>query len=166
MLKQKQTYQDYQEFEDIPEYQEYQAIPEDEIETVYLYAYTEDPEQSPLWNRVLLNRDQVTALCMGVLALALIVRLCFIPNTPAYTIKTITVPVQFSMQKLQASVALIPTGTKTSPATYAHGILTIYNGSFLTEQIPAGFLVSTQSGIEIATDQAVIIPQIILPPMA
>ncbi len=155
MLKQEHN---YQEFEDASVCRGYQALPEDEIETVYLYAYTDDPEKPPFWNRVSFEKDQLVACLIGVLALALIVGLCFIPNTPAYTIKTITVPAQFTTQELQASIALVPTGAKTDPATSAHGMLTVYNGSFLTEQIPAGFLVSTSGRIEIATDQAVIVP--------
>ncbi len=149
-----QQEQDYQDCADIPTYQGYQAIPEDEIETVYLYAYTEDPEKRFSW-----NKDQLVACCMGVLALALIVGLCFIPNTPSYTIQMLTLPAQFlPVQHVQASIAVVPTGLKQYPATSAHGVLTIYNGSFLTEQLPAEFLLTTQNGIEVAIDQAVIVP--------
>ncbi len=70
----KEDNQEYQEFEDSPAYQGDQAIPEDEIETVYLYAYTDDPEKrfpgTGISGRVL----------HGGLALALIVGLVLHPQ--------------------------------------------------------------------------------------
>ncbi len=158
MLRQKQAYdQEFEDFEDIPPYQDDQAIPENEIKTVYLYAYTEDPEKGFVW-----STDRVISGLTVFLAFVLLVGLCLtglvFPSTSSYAVKTISIPAQFVTQDLQATVTLVPTGSKTDPATYAHGTLTIYNASFLNQSLPAGFVLRTQSGIAIMTDVAVTIP--------
>jgi hypothetical protein len=68
------------------------------------------------------------------------------------------VPAHFTLTALQVNVAIIPTGKHTYAATQATGTLTIYNGSFLTQQLPAHFILTTTDGIEVATDQTVMIP--------
>lgn len=122
---------------------------EDEIQT--LYVYLDDPDQ-PHW-----NKEQVIAACMGVLALALILALCFIPTGVTYQIQTITVPASFQTLHFTAERAIVPTGKENHPAIAASGILTIYNGSVFPQQLPAHFIVSTQSGTEVETDTAVTI---------
>jgi len=52
-----------------------------------------------------------------------------------------------------AKVAVIPTGIRTYPATVAHGVLTITNGSIIGQYIPAGFTIGN-----VATDKAVYVP--------
>ena len=47
---------------------------------------------------------------------------------------------------------------KTYPATYANGVLTVYNGSFLTERIPQGLILTASNGVEVTTDESVIVP--------
>lgn len=134
------------------------VIPEEEMETVYLYVYDEDPEHR--WKQI---RDWLKqhwhTLLMQVLALGMLSGFCLVPGTPIYTLQTLTLPARLlPVQVYQATVKIEATGTKTLPATPARGMLTIYNGSFLTEQLPAGFIVTTRAGVEIATDSPVAIP--------
>ncbi len=133
--------------------------PEEEMETVHLYWYAEQPKQS-------LSR-QAKEIIIACLELALllvgIVALCLIPNTPAWTVTTITVPAQFIPRQWMVTVAIVPTGIQQYPATNATGTLTIYNGSAFTQQLPAHFLVTTANGLEVATDQTVLIAPAIPP---
>lgn len=99
-----------------------------------------------------------------LLALLLLAIFCTAESSPAYAIRTITVPaILLPVQTIVASAAIVPTGVRTIPATRARGWLTIYNGSILQETLPAGFIVTSTHGIEIATDQAVTIPPANLP---
>lgn len=141
--------------------QDCQDIPEDEIETRYLYIYDEDPEQRRCPK---LDGGRIGNRCMQLLALVLLAGFCVVQGPPIYQIQTVTVPAQFlPVMRLAASAAIVATGSKTIPATHARGTLTIYNGSILQQLLPAGFLVATPGGIEIATDQAVVIPAADLP---
>ena len=154
-------YEDYEGEDDLPDSEDYQgydplyAFPEDEMETVHVYGFREQP---PFW-----NKDRITAAMMGFFALALILAFCFIPSGQSYTLQTISVPAQFSMQQFKAVIAIQPTGKKEYPATKAEGTLTIYNGSFLVQQLPAGLIVTASNGQEFAIDQAVTIPAADLP---
>ena len=56
-------------------------------------------------------------------------------------------------QVFRATTNIIPTGVKTYPATYAHGVLTFTNGSIIGQSIPAHFTIDG-----VATDQAVYVP--------
>ncbi len=124
------------------------------VETLHVYVYQEKPQKPRWW-----NKDRVVTLLVGLMTLTGMIALCCIPTTPLSTVKTLAVPAHFlPVQNYSATVAIIPTGKKTYPATKATGTLTIYNGSFLTQQLPAGFLLTTQSGIEIQTDTTVLIP--------
>jgi hypothetical protein len=144
MLEQEQRYQGY---EDLPG-----NDLEEMIETRYLYIYDGDPEK-PRW-----NKDQITAAIMGFLALAMIVGACFIPTGQSYSIQTISVPAIFHPVELKASADIMPTGIQNYPASRAKGVLTVYNASFLTQFLQAGFILSTHDGIEVMTDETVTIP--------
>ncbi len=61
------------------------------------------------------------------------------------------------LQTFSATEPIIPTGVKTYPATTAHGILTLTNGSVITEQLPAGMIFSGKKS-EVETDEAVTVP--------
>lgn len=129
---------------------------EDEpLQTMHLYVYAEEPEKPVYW-----NRDRIVTLVVGLLTLTLLVGLCFVPSEPSYTTQTLTVPAYFQTHAWQASVAILPTGKQAIPATPARGILTLYNGSIFTQQVPANFLVTTANGFAVATDQAVSIPPV------
>jgi hypothetical protein len=53
---------------------------------------------------------------------------------------------------------IVPTGIKTYPATTAHGVLTITNGSVIAQELPAGLIFTTNRGIQIVTDSSVFVP--------
>jgi hypothetical protein len=145
-------------FDDMPTNQDedqWEEIPEEEMHTVHVYVYE---DHSSWW-----TKDRCVTLAMGLLALALIVGLCCLPSGPSYQLQTLRLPAHFSTVTLKTSVPLIPTGKQVYPATRATGTLTIYNGSLFTEQLPAHFVVTTASGVEVATSQAVVIPGANLP---
>lgn len=128
---------------------------DDELETLHVYLVPEKQKKPRYPGQ---TRDSIFGCTALAVCLACIVALCLIPNPPVYTVSTITVPARISPLEIRASVVITPTGKQSYPATQASGLLTIYNGSFLTEQLPAGFLLTTSSGLEVATDQAVTIP--------
>ncbi len=145
----------YDSGEDRPGNNPYQDDEEGEIETLYVYTY--DPEE-PLFRFPVWNKDQIIAAIMGVLALAMLVGLCFLPDGQTYTITTMSVPAHLHTLELKASADIIPTGKKEDPATRATGTLKMYNGSFLSQQLPAHFILTASNGVEVATDQTVMIP--------
>jgi hypothetical protein len=154
-------YPDYQGYEDLPGNDEYQEYAEDEIETLYLYAY--DPEK-PFWHIPRWNKDQWIAAMMGVFVLAMGVGLCiFLPMGQAYSIQTVTVQVNFHTQAFVSDITIVPTGIQHYPALQASGKLTIYNGSILSQQLPSGFILTAQDGTEVATNAAITIPGANLP---
>ena len=57
-----------------------------------------------------------------------------------------------------APITVIATGTTAYPATEAHGVLTITNGSIIAQQLPRGLILTASSGAEVTTDQAVFVP--------
>lgn len=149
--------------------QGYQPEPEDEeMETVYVYMTTEPPEpeeeqQSPQPESPI-QWAQVQQWLVGCLAVLMLAGLCLLPERPVYVTRTISVPaIPLPLVQLTTSVTIVPTGVSTIPAHQAQGTLTIYNGSILQEALPAGFIVTTHSGVEIATDQAVVVPAANLP---
>lgn len=139
-----------------------QNIPEDnEIETVYLYVYKDDPEKKPWsnWKFPHFNAAKIVNRFMQVVAIALLSGFVLVPDMPHYQVYSVTLKAIFlPLQHLQATTAIIPTGHKTIPATKAHGYLTFYNGSAFTQSLQAGFILTTQDGTEVSTDYAVTIP--------
>jgi hypothetical protein len=127
--------------------------PEEEMETVHLYWYAEQPKR-PLSHQA---KEIIIACLELALLLCGIVALCLIPNTPAWTVTAITVPAHFIPRQWTVTVAIVPTGIQHYPATRARGTLIVYNGSAFTQQLPARFLVTTANGLEIETDQVVLI---------
>lgn len=147
MLQQEQRYE-----------QDYDEIPESEIETRYVYIFDEDPEQRR-WKWPTFDRSRLGNLFMQALALVLLAGFCTVQGQPNYHIQTITVPaLLLPVQHFSASAPIVATGVKSIPATRARGWLTITNGSSLIETIPAGFMVESASGAQIATDQSVTVP--------
>ena len=140
--------------------QGYQPAPEDEeMETVYVYMTTEPPEPEEQQPEPPIQWAQVQQWLLGCLAVLMLSGMCLLPERPVYVTRTISVPaIPLPLVLLTTSVTIIPTGVTTIPAHQAHGTLTIYNGSILQEALPAGFIVTTHSGVEIATDQAVVVP--------
>lgn len=158
-----QEQQDYQSF-----FSEDEEIPEEEIETVYFRVYSDDPDtrfwQKIQWPKFPKSASHMILICMQMIAVAMLSGVAFIPGMLSYTPQTITVPaILLPLQQFKASVDIIPTGIHNYPATRAKGTLTLYNGSSLTEQLPTGFIVTTSTNIEIATDASVLIPGAHLP---
>lgn len=77
---------------------------------------------------------------------------------PTYEQKTLTIPAHFFTQMFSTTVKIIPTGTKTYPVTHAQGILTLTNGSVISEELPSGLIFTSTNGVEVQTDAAVAIP--------
>ncbi|MGH2478461.1 MAG: baseplate J/gp47 family protein [Ktedonobacteraceae bacterium] len=129
---------------------------EDEMEIIHVYMLREPlPDEQQSGNRW----ATILHWIMGCLAVLLLSGFCLIPDSPVLVTRTISVPViPLPLVQLTARVSIVPTGVSTIPALQARGTLTIYNGSILQEALPAGFIVTTHNGIEIATDQAVIVP--------
>jgi hypothetical protein len=132
---------------------------EDEMETVHLYVY-EEPPRKPFC--VTLNR--LVQWLVQLLAIGMLGAFCLIPPAPAYAVKVIRVPAHFLLvQVFRAHSPIVPTGKIDYAATHAHGTLTVYNGLSVIQQLPAGVIVLTRDGAEIATDQSVLIPAANLP---
>jgi hypothetical protein len=123
---------------------------ENEIETVHLYVVREN-EPKPYTLPPLL----CALLCLlGIAALTL-----YSAQHPYYEHQRLTVPAELLPPKTFRAVApIIPTGIKTYPATTAHGILTVTNGSVIAQTLPAGLTFISNTGITVITDEAVFVP--------
>jgi hypothetical protein len=113
-------------------------------ETIHLYVVR---EEAP--------KPSFAPIVLSVLALLLVavVSVAF-PYQQPVTRAVIRVPaVLLPIRTFTATVAVIPTGVKVYPATTAHGVLTITNGSIIGQSIPAGFSVQG-----VVTDYAVYVP--------
>ncbi len=157
MIEHESKQDEYQE-------QEYQGIPQDDIEEIHVYMWKKEPHQPFLSNWRQWDTSRFVHALVQLLALSMLAFFWLIPGQAIYTTQIMTVPALFlPVQQVRASVAITPTGNKTIQAVKAHGILTIYNGSFIAQQLPANFVLSTANGREVATDQAVVIPGANLP---
>ena len=123
---------------------------EDQIETLHLYVVREEPKRPytflPLF---------FALLCLtGLAAFTL-----YSGEHPLYEHKTLTLPAVFlPLQTFTARVVSYPTGVRTYPATKASGILTVTNGSVISQELPAGIILTGNAGIEIVTDTSVFVP--------
>src|SRR5947209_4872910 len=122
---------------------------EEPIEIMHVY-YEREKETKP---------SVFLPLFAAFLCLAAIVGVTiYSAMNPTYERETLTLPATFlPLQTFNATEQIIPTGVKSYPATTAHGILTLTNGSVITEQLPAGMIFSGQE-TEVQTDAAVIVP--------
>jgi hypothetical protein len=113
-------------------------------ETIHLYVVREK-EPTP----------SVLPIVLSALFLAVLFTFCaLVPYQQPVTRAVIRVPaVLLPVRTFSAAVAIIPTGVKVYPATIAHGVLTITNGSIIGQSIPAGFTVQG-----VTTDNAVYVP--------
>lgn len=122
---------------------------EEKVETIHLYVVREEkprPSTAPI------------VLSLMVLILLIILGVAFPYRVPLER-KTIRLPVVFlPLQTFTTSSAIVPTGIKTNPATKAEGILTITNGSVVSQTLPSGIIFSTQTGIEVETKTSVFVP--------
>jgi hypothetical protein len=127
-----------------------QTVDEQPLETIHLYVVREE-ETRPSGR---------LPIILSLICLLVIVGIClFSPNYPTYEHKTIQVPAIFlPMNFFTTQQRIIPTGIKTYPPTTAHGTLTVYNGSILSERIPQGMIFSTGNSVEVITNASVSIP--------
>lgn len=106
-------------------------------------------------------RPPLLSIFLSVLALSVFGTFgALSPNQQPVARAVIRVPaVPLVVKTFTAQIAIIPTGIKVYPATTAHGVLTITNGSVISQTIPAGFKFLTNRGIEVITDSSVFVPQ-------
>lgn len=125
-------------------------IVDEPIETVHLYVVREK-EKKPF---------TFLPLCAAVLCLAFMVGVIIYSGYhPAYERETRVLTAHFlPLQTFSAAQRVVPTGVKTYPATFAHGALTISNGSIISQEIPKGFTVIASNGVQAATNQALFVP--------
>src|SRR5947209_4803429 len=127
-----------------------ETLEEPPVETIHLYVVREEAKRPftvvPLFFAV---------LCLvGIAALTI-----YSAKHPYYEHQTLRIPVQFlPIQHFGTTVSLIPTGIKTYPATQAHGMLTLTNGSVLSEELPKGIIFTGKDGAEVVTQAQVYIP--------
>lgn len=116
---------------------------DDQPETIHLYVVKEEVKPS------------LFPIIISVLALFILAALCtLLPYQHPVMRTTIRVPaVPLYVKDFHVSVQIVPTGIKKCPATTAHGVLTITNGSIIGLSIPAGFTVQG-----VVTDTAVYVP--------
>src|SRR6266566_946990 len=117
---------------------------DEQPETIHVYVVREEAARPPL-----------LPIFLSVIALSALVAVCALtPYQQPVTRLTIRVPaVLLPLKTFTANTAIIPTGVKVYPATTAHGVLTITNGSVIAQVIPAGFRVQN-----VTTDRAVYVP--------
>lgn len=126
-----------------------QTVDEEPLETIHLYVVREEAA-----------RPSLLPVFLAVLTLLVLISVCvFSPNQQPEEHKTIRIPAVFLPLKVfTASVSINPTGIKTYPATNAHGILTVTNGSVVSSVLPQGLIFTTGGGIEVVTLSSVFVP--------
>ncbi len=124
-------------------------VDDEPTETLHIYLVRE-PAPTP----------SLLPLVLSVFALSLLIAVTVLSAAPQpVTRDEIRVPAVLSaVRTFTATAPVIPTGVRTFPATTAHGVLTITNGSIISQTLPAGFLFMTTSGVSVVTDAAVYVP--------
>lgn len=118
-------------------------------ETIHLYIVREEAQ-----------KPQLLPIFLSAFALSLLLIFCVFSSYQQPEIRrTMRIPAVFlPLQTFTTTVAIIPTGIKTYPATIANGILTITNGSVIGAELPKGFFFATSNGTEISTDSSTYVP--------
>ncbi len=123
---------------------------EDEpMEAVHLYGMREAAARSSVWPAML-----------SFFTLALLI---FLGTTTTYTQPltrlALRVPaVPLSTRTFSAPITIISSGAKTYPARVVYGTLSRRHRSIIAQTIPAGFVVTAQHGVQVATDAVVYVP--------
>lgn len=119
------------------------------METIHLYVVREGE-----------NKPSLAPVILSVLALSFLIAIGILtPYQQPQERNVIRVPAIFlPLKTFTNSVHVYPTGIQTYPATTAHGLLTITNGSILTEALPKGMILTGRDGVEVITDAAVFVP--------
>ncbi len=125
-------------------------VVDDEAETIHLYVVREE-EKRPY--------TAFPIFCALLCLVSIVVVTLYSAEHPYYEHERLTVPATFLPLKVfKADVPIIPTGVKTYPATYAHGVLTITNGSVVSQELPAGLIFTGNPGTSVITDSSVFVP--------
>src|SRR6266700_1746595 len=113
-------------------------------ETIHLYVVREE-EPKP----------SVFPIVLSALSLTVLLAFCVLTSYRQPEVRAvIRVPaVLLPIQTFNVSLAIIPTGVKIYPATTAHGILTITNGSIISETLPKGMYIGA-----VVLDYSVFVP--------
>ena len=123
---------------------------EEPMETIHLYVVREE-EKRPY--------SLLPLFCAFLCLVAMAALTWYSGEHPLYEHETLRVPaVLLPLKTFTTSIIVIPTGVKTYPATNATGILTITNGSILSEELPKGMIFTGNDGAEVATDTAAFVP--------
>lgn len=117
---------------------------DDTPETLHIYVVRDE-----------VRRPQLYPIFLSVLALASLVALSGLSSyQQPVTRAVIRVPaVLLSLKTFTANITIIPTGVKVYSATTAHGVLTITNGSVISQTVPQGFRLGN-----VITDTSVFVP--------
>ncbi len=119
------------------------------VETLHIYVVREAAPKPSLLPIVLSVSAFLILVVVGVLS----------PTQQPVTRAVIRVPaVLLPSRTFTTQTPVIPTGVHTYPATTAHGVLAITNGSVISQTLPAGLIFITNSSVSVATDQAVFVP--------
>jgi hypothetical protein len=126
-----------------------QTVDDQPLETIHLYVVREGQK-----------RPSLIPVIISFFALSLLFAFCiFIPYRQPELRKTLRIPaVPLPLTTFSVTEPVMATGIKTYPATVAHGILTLTNGSVIGQEIPAGLIFSGRDGQGVATDAAVFVP--------
>lgn len=132
-------------------------VQEEPIERIHLYVVPEEEyEEEYVESRRPPNIPRILSRLLGLLCLSF---LFTIPSGQDISPMPLTVPLEWlPLQTFHASVIIQPTGVRVEPATNARGMLTVYNGSFLVQQLPRGFIVESSNNVQLVTDASVTIP--------
>lgn len=115
------------------------------VETIHLYVVRQQPKKP---------YTLLPLLCAFLCLLGIAAITFYSAAHPYYEHQQLTVPaVALPPKVFTAQAPIVPTGSKTYPATYADGFLTFSNGSVIGQSIPASFTVDGA-----ATDRAVYVP--------
>lgn len=119
------------------------------LETIHLYVVREGQ-----------TRPSLLLVLISIVALSLLLAIgILVPYEQPEQRASIRVPAALlPLTSFMTSVAVLPTGIKTYPATTARGVLTITNGSILAEEFPQGMIFTGKDGVEVMTDAAVFVP--------
>ncbi len=124
-------------------------VEDEPIETIHLYVVREGDK-----------RPSLIPVIISVFALSILIAIgVSTPYKQPEQRAFIRVPaVLLPVRVFSAQIAIIPTGIRTYPATFAHGTLTITNGSVIAQELPPGMTFTSNSGISVTTDAAVFVP--------
>lgn len=120
-------------------------VEDEPMETIHLYVVRGE-ERRPY--------TVFPLFCAFLCLVAIVAVTLYSAQHPYYEHQRLKVPAIFLPLKVfKAEAPIIPTGIKTYPATYAHGLLTFSNGSVIGQNVPAGFTIDGA-----ITDSAVYVP--------